>query len=680
MKKLAVFVAALMLTLGLAQCKKEQPSTTESEPKTIHITVNVGGSSKHVVDPSLGTVTYENGDVLYVGDGSHYIGTLICADGAFSGDIIEPTGENPQLHLYFVGGPEREDLTPGSTTSFNVDISNQSSNLPVLSYTSVPYTGATGSYSCILENKCALVKFVPATATGETVTIGGVYNTTTINFATPGITPTGDPGNITLYPESDAAKWAILLPQTGVSATATISGYNCFITSFPDVDINDYHTAGVSITMWDGDLSKLTSESTEAFATAINGMTITGTLGVAKKISIADGATVTLNGATINNEDLSNDNAGIVCQGDAIIVLEDGTENYVKGYNNQGIAVPANKTLTIRGTGQLTAIGGHGAGIGSKDEYSQSGEMTSGNIRIEGGTIIASGSSVGIGAGACATGGNIEITGGNITANGTNGPGIGAANFGSCGTITISGGTVTANGNGDNYGAGIGTSLLGTCGLITITNNNNVTSVTAKKSIALLGLDCKCIGKGHPSSTCAGVTIGGVDYGTGVDSNQDDDMTFIYPKPAGLVTWTMSSSFICDTEHPHTEEGITATLVAGLVTGEGNSGEATWEINGDYGNIRLFSGMDYSSGYPPTYVPSSLSFTSSVGKITKIVFLCINLPPSWPDGWSGIENEMPTPSEFKWEGTPAQTVTLSVTDYYFMISGITKIRFNIEEE
>ena len=69
-----------------------------------------------------------------------------------------------------------------------------------------------------------------------------------------------------------------------------------------------------------------------------------------------------------------------------------------------------------------------------------------------------------------------------------------------------------------------------------------------------------------------------------------------------------------------------------------------------------------------------------VGKITKIVFLCINLPPSWPDGWSGIENEMPTPSEFKWEGTPAQTVTLSVTDYYFMISGITKIRFNIEEE
>lgn len=53
--------------------------------------------------------------------------------------------------------------------------------------------------------------------------------------------------------------------------------------------------------------------------------------------------------------------AGLTCLGDATLILEDGTNNTVKGFHRwyPGIFVPEGKTLTIRGgaqgTGTLTA-------------------------------------------------------------------------------------------------------------------------------------------------------------------------------------------------------------------------------------------------------------------------------------------------------------------------------------
>ena len=199
--------------------------------------------------------------------------------------------------------------------------------------------------------------------------------------------------------------------------------------------------------------------------TAADGETLYGTLAGNYKISIAAGATVTLKDVTIDG---SGNYAGINCMGDATIIL-DGTNN-VKGYSSDypGIYVPRYKTLTILGTGSLTAIGnGCGAGIGG------SSDADCGNIVIEGGTIAAMG--------------------------GTHAAGIGSGGYGSCGSITISGGTVTATG-GDEA-AGIGSSW-GSCGNITITDG--VTSVTAIK-----GFDAyNSIGAGYHGS-CGTVTIGG---------------------------------------------------------------------------------------------------------------------------------------------------------------------------
>jgi hypothetical protein len=214
------------------------------------------------------------------------------------------------------------------------------------------------------------------------------------------------------------------------------------------------------------------------------------------KISIADRATVTLNGVTIMpiKEGMVNTNfkwAGLNCLGDATILLN-GKKNTITGihYNYPSIHIPAGKTLTISGSDSLEIRNyGYGAGIGG------GWGIDCGNIVIKGGIInvIGGQSAAGIGSGL-------------------------GSDFGSnCGDITICGGTVTATGG--YFGTGIGCGVQGTCGNITI--NNDITRVTATKG----ELAPYCIGKNGDNSICGTIMIGGKNYGT--DGITDD--TFIYP-------------------------------------------------------------------------------------------------------------------------------------------------------
>ena len=286
------------------------------------------------------------------------------------------------------------------------------------------------------------------------------------------------------------------------------------------------------------DLSKLTTNYT-----ALDGDILSGTLDVANypvKISIAAGATVTLKGLTINGvNDYSYQWAGITCEGDATIILADGSTNTVKGFYHYfpGIIVAEGYTLTISGgalgTGKLNASshyyaagigGGHdvncgnitinggfitaeggfyGAGIGGgKGSYEDSNVGKCGNITISGGNITSKcmGMCAGIGGGDKGTCGNITISGGEISAQGSDyGAGIGGGYQSACGNITINGGLITASGG--YRGAGIGGGYQGTCGNITITIG--VTMVKATK-----GGDAQhSIGKGN-NTGCGTVTIG----------------------------------------------------------------------------------------------------------------------------------------------------------------------------
>lgn len=239
-----------------------------------------------------------------------------------------------------------------------------------------------------------------------------------------------------------------------------------------------------------------------------------GTLTKNVRISIAEGATVTLEGATINGTaDESYRWGGINCEGDATIILKDGTTNSVTGFyqDHPGIqAGPDGSTLTIKGAGSLTATSnGQGAGIGGGNW------VNCGNIVIAGGTITATGSNyaAGIGGGNDAACGDISITGGTVTAQGgEGGAGIGngscSARGSSCGNISITGGTVTAKGGAGGAGIGSGranAAQTAKCGNITIAST--VTQVTATLGSGATN----SIGAGQSSggtSTCGTVTIG----------------------------------------------------------------------------------------------------------------------------------------------------------------------------
>ena len=373
-------------------------------------------------------------------------------------------------------------------------------------------------------------------------------------------------------------------PETTVTIEAvTANGNYTYVNSGLTLAAGKYYQSTVTMAPAATDLSKLKEDYI-----AQDGETLTGTLKENVKISIAAGATVTLAGVSINADGKWNTGgyAGLTCLGDATIILKDGSENTVTGFNKNypGIYVPGNaanpannKTLTIKGetagTGSLTAIcqdkNGFAAGIGGNNVES------CGNIVIAGGTITATGGcGAGIGSGPGTSCGAITISGGTVTATGGNrSAGIGSGDFGTCGAITISGGTVSATGGA--YGAGIGSSLgegnqsatgkcgdilisggtvsatggqdaagigsgdEGTCGNITITTG--VTQVTAKKVSGF-----ETIGRGG-NGYCTNVSIGGTVYWNGSAYQNGGDTyllksTIFYPVPAPIALSTVTSS------------------------------------------------------------------------------------------------------------------------------------------
>ena len=169
-----------------------------------------------------------------------------------------------------------------------------------------------------------------------------------------------------------------------------------------------------------------------------DGVICTSTSTSSAQITIADGATVTLNGIDVKRS--------ITCTGNATIMLAEGTNNNVRSTSTSypGIqAGPVGTTLTISGKGSLYARGSTDApGIGSSKK---------------------------------APCGNIVITGGTITAECSNksdhsyAAGIGSAREQSCGDITITNDvtSITAT-KGLDAPCSIGYAINGTCGTVTI--------------------------------------------------------------------------------------------------------------------------------------------------------------------------------------------------------------------
>ena len=230
MKRIGTIIMALLLMLGLTQCKKNEPTTTDNQGEAVTITLDVRpsapstssgtGGARVDVNTVTGTVDYEIGDQVHVASNGKYVGTLTYNGTVFVGTITN-AAEGLPLYFYFFGNvAPAETLTSGMTESCSVVISNQTKHLPVVStapsdeifYEDVTY------YTAFLLNKCALVKFDVTTSSKYATCIKGFNNKVTVNFMENTFTNSQEgEGGITL-PAGNGERWAILLPQEAMEA------------------------------------------------------------------------------------------------------------------------------------------------------------------------------------------------------------------------------------------------------------------------------------------------------------------------------------------------------------------------------------------------------------------------------------------------------------------------------
>ena len=447
------------------------------------------------------------------------------------------------------------------------------------------------------------------------------------------------------------------------------------------------------------DMSTLTADYE-----AQDGETLTGTLANNVKISIADGANVTLKDATINGgDDYSYKWAGLNCAGDATITLE-GT-NMVKGFYNEypGIQVPMDKTLTIQGTGSLNArSNGYAAGIGGGYK------IACGNITISGGTVEATGGDLaaGIGGGKSASCGNITIanTVTKVTATkGAEAPhSIGKGTNGTCGTVTIGGtkyweNNAAVNG-GDTYlaqnpliydptaqakpaatvttaptgaeivGVGKTTALVsggvadgGTLMYAVTTTNTKPTSTAGFSDAVPTAKDITASGKVYVWY-----------YVKADDTHTDSEIAATAIEvPVADIVWDVTnvrSLRVMGTFESYEREGVTLSANAEQIV-------ARWRDKGDPTTAGIqFEAME-SGGY---------TFTAPTGKKFTKIEMTLTGFAGWDianlgSGWSYSEDGMTGICKVTWKGTAASTVGLLTGANNFGGERVKSIAFYLSE-
>lgn len=162
----------LVSVLFFVQCKKKEevaPADT-GEKVRLEIKASWGGEKVGITDGGLiGVVKWEEGDKIYVGHESGWLGELVASgvsgDGKtadFSGTITTPTGST-KLHLFYLGNNV---LTTNSTESVVIDFSDQKTGTLDdiadrfhIAYAETTFDGTGVAQSVIMKNKISIIKF-----------------------------------------------------------------------------------------------------------------------------------------------------------------------------------------------------------------------------------------------------------------------------------------------------------------------------------------------------------------------------------------------------------------------------------------------------------------------------------------------------------------------------------------
>lgn len=162
----------LVSVLFFVQCKKKEevaPADT-GEKVRLEIKASWGGEKVGIEDSGLiGVVKWEEGDKIYVGHESGWLGELeasgVSEDGktaSFSGAITTPTGST-KLHLFYLGNNVP---ATNSKESVVIDFSDQKTGTLDdiadrfhIAYAETTFDGTGVAQSVIMKNKISIIKF-----------------------------------------------------------------------------------------------------------------------------------------------------------------------------------------------------------------------------------------------------------------------------------------------------------------------------------------------------------------------------------------------------------------------------------------------------------------------------------------------------------------------------------------
>jgi hypothetical protein len=522
---------------------KEQLDTPEEVPatgKTVTLTATVGlGATTKALD-ATGAKTFAVGDqiaVIYTQEGGT---TAKAVSNALTIDDIREEGQKADITVTLDTPAENGTIRyiyPASMALATIAAANPIDDAHTIDFTNLSAQDGTlatlaGSYdlavfdgtlnglelpaSALLSNQLAIGEFTIKNWGGTAITtdltafsVTDGTNTYDIAPASPATNLTG-PIYVAMLPVADTQELTFTATDGTYTYTRSVTGKALAKNNMYPVNLKMNRSVVLdNVTTHDG--------NDVYFLAAVDKDIISGSFDSGGGyITIPDGATVTLNRVNFSSP-IECDYAPLHCLGDANIVLADGSYNdlFVSSGSYPAVFVPKGSTLTISGSGGLSAYGynGTGSGIGGGYIYSTDTGINCGTIIIAGGVIVATGGqySAGIGSSGHSSCDGIRITGGVIkSATGGNfAAGIGCGGDGSCGNIEISGGQI-----GGDYGgwlhdgaiggeraAGIGCGRAGTCGNITI--GAGITFIRAQKGESAN----YCIGR-SASGTCGTVTIG----------------------------------------------------------------------------------------------------------------------------------------------------------------------------
>ena len=234
MRKALLIMAAALMTL--AQCRKQETVPAMPSANTIKMTVTAGpGAKTNITDE--GKITWTSGDVLYVSDGTNWLGslTLVSGEGNVSGTFtgtIQGIGDGVKTCHFFYLGKGIVTTTPSGTTDVSISFASQDGSRDgALKYhlghgsaeVTVSEGVATGAVAMRTEIAIAHLKLKMDGADYKGKVTMDVSNTMTVN---PNGTFSGSDKGINIGNNGESGdRYVTLIPTTGTeSVDVTFSG------------------------------------------------------------------------------------------------------------------------------------------------------------------------------------------------------------------------------------------------------------------------------------------------------------------------------------------------------------------------------------------------------------------------------------------------------------------------